>query len=149
MEIIMANTEKQMVAAVCIKENKVLCIEHVFGKAERVIDIPYGEVYENEKPWDAIKRIVLEQANIEVEAKDLLGVKFGEDGIYTSFEVEYISGESLPEQRIMWIPKQMVCLRIETPDISKRMIKAAQRDLKLKEIDCDGLKDGEKLFGIR
>ncbi|MBQ2881098.1 MAG: NUDIX hydrolase [Clostridia bacterium] len=145
----MENKKTQTVAAVCIKENKVLCIEHVFGKAERIIDIPCGEVLENEQPWDAVKRIVMEQANIEVKAKDLLGVKFGNDGLYSAFEAEYIAGESLPEQRIMWIPKQMVCLRIETPDITKKMIKAAQRDLKIKEIDCDELKDGEKLFGIR
>lgn len=139
----------QITAAVCIRENKVLCIEHVFGKAERVIDIPYGEVLDGEMPWDAIKRIVLEQTNIEVETKDLLGVKFDADDLYTAFSVEYKNGEEKPEQRVMWIPVPAVCLRIETPEISKKMVKAAVRDVKIKEIDCDGIGETAKLYGIR
>ncbi len=139
----------QTTAAVCIHENKVLCIEHVFGKAERVIDIPYGEVLEGEMPWDAVKRIVMEQTNIEVETKDLLGVKFDTEDTYTAFSVKYKDGESKPEQRVMWIPVPAVCLRIETPEISKKMVKAAIRDVKLKELDCEGISGTAKLFGIR
>lgn len=147
----MANENKktQTVAAVCIYKNKVLCIEHVFGKAERIIDIPYGEALEGEMPWDAVKRIVLEQTNIEVETKDLLGVKFDTDDLYTAFEVEYKDGEAKPEQRVMWLDMPAVCLRIETPEISKKMVKAAVRDVKLKEIECDGIEDTAKLYGIR
>ena len=145
----MSTIEKQTVSAVCIHENKVLCIEHVFGKAERTIDIPCGEVLEGEMPWDAVKRIVLEQTNIEVETKDLLGVKFGKNDLYTSFNVEYKGGEEKPEQRVMWIPVPAVCLRIETPDISKKMVKAAIRDVKLQELDCDEIGENEKLFAIR
>ena len=137
------------VAAVCIKENKVLLIEHVFGKAERVIDIPRGEVLDGESPWDAVKRIVKEQTDVEVEVGDLLGIKIATDNEYMAFKVNYVGGEPKPEQRAEWWDLPAVCLRIETPDISKKMVKAAVRDIKLKQIDCDGLADGEVLYGIR
>ena len=84
----MAEKFTREVAAVCIKDNKVLCIEHVFGKAERIIDIPRGEMLDGETPWEAVKRIVLEQTNIEVEAKELLGVKLAKDNEYIAVKRE-------------------------------------------------------------
>ena len=137
------------VAAVCIYNNKALLIEHVFGKAERIIDIPRGEVLEGETPWDAVKRIVFEQTNVEVEVGELLGVKLAKDNEYMAFKVNYVSGDLKPEQRTEWWDLPAVCLRIETPDISKKMVKAAVRDIKMKKIDCDGIAEDEILYGIR
>ena len=140
------NKFTRKVAAVCIKDNKALLIEQVFGKAERVIDIPSGEVLDGESPWDAVKRIVKEQTDIEVEVGNLLGITIATNNEY---KVNYVGGESKPEQRVEWWDLPAVCLRIETPDISKKMVKAAVRDIKMKQIDCDGLADGEVLYGIR
>lgn len=143
------NKFSRKVSAVCIKENKVLCIEHVFGKAEKIIDIPCGGVLLGETPWEAVKRIVKDQTNLTVTAKDILGVKFSGNSEYIAYNTLYIDGVEKPDQRVVWIPVQMACLRIEMPELSKKMIKAVLREITIKQLDCDGLLENERLFGIR
>lgn len=61
------------VAAIVIKENKVLLTRHTYGNGKGSLIIPGGYINNNETPEDALKREVFEETGVNVEPLEIVG----------------------------------------------------------------------------
>ena len=122
----------QSVAGVVIKDNKVLLARHTYGVGKGKLIIPGGYVNVGETPQDALKREYMEETNIEVEPKNVIGVRFNMHDWYVVFHAEYISGKAQSDNdennEVLWIEVEDALSREDVPELTKRLIQSAVSD---------------------
>ena len=122
----------QSVAAVCIKNNKVLLARHTYGGGKGKLIIPGGYVEFGETPQEALKREFLEEVNIVIEPKDIIGIRFNSHDWYVVFTAEYIPGNPQSDgnenSEVIWIPIEESLTRDDIPESTKIMIGNAIKD---------------------
>jgi len=118
----------QSVAGIVIKEGKLLLVRHTYGNGKGMLIIPGGFVNIGETPQDALKREFLEEAQILVEPKGIVGVRFNMHDWYIVFRAEYISGEAVSDHcensEAVWLDVDEVCDREDVPQLTKRLLQA-------------------------
>lgn len=119
----------QSVAGVVIKDNKVLLARHTYGPGNGMLIIPGGYVNIGETPQDALKREYMEETNIEVEPKNIIGVRFNMHDWYVVFRAEYISGKERSDNdensEVLWVDVEEAIWRDDVPELTKKLIQSA------------------------
>ncbi|MBQ8822118.1 MAG: NUDIX hydrolase [Lachnospiraceae bacterium] len=122
----------QSVAGVVIRENKVLLARHTYGGGSGKLIIPGGYVDFGESPQDALKREFMEETGVEVEAKNIVGIRFNMHDWYVVFRGEYISGEARSDNdensEVLWVDVEEALTREDVPELTKKMIESAVAD---------------------
>lgn len=83
----------QSVTGIVIRDSKVLLARHIYGSGKGKLIVPGGYVEYGETPQEAVKREYLEETNIIVEPKNIIGIRFNAHDWYIAFQADYISGE--------------------------------------------------------
>ncbi len=119
----------QSVTGVVIRDNKVLLARHTYGSGKGKLIIPGGYVEYGETPQEAVKREYLEETNIVVEPKNIIGIRFNAHDWYIAFEADYISGEPASDHdensEVLWIGIDEALSRTDVPDLTKTLIQCA------------------------
>lgn len=119
----------QSVTAVVIKENKVLLARHTYGGGNGMLIIPGGYVNFGETPQDAVKREYIEETNVAIEPKDIIGIRFNMHDWYVAFRADYISGEAKSDgdenSEVVWLDVNEALTRDDVPDLTKKLIESA------------------------
>lgn len=119
----------QSVTAVVIKDNKVLLARHTYGGGNGMLIIPGGYVNFGETPQDAVKREYMEETNVVIEPKDIIGIRFNMHDWYVAFRAEYISGEAKSDgdenSEVIWLNVNEALARDDVPDLTKKLIESA------------------------
>ena len=119
----------QSVAGVVRKDNKVLLARHTYGNGKGMLIIPGGYVNVGESPQDALRREFLEETNIVVEPKEIIGIRFNIHDWYIVFVAECVSGEATSDQdensEVVWIEVEQALARDDVPELTKKMIESA------------------------
>lgn len=127
------NTENtnwgQSVTGVVIKNGKVLLARHTYGSGKNMLIIPGGYVNHGETPQEALKREFREETKIEVEATDIIGIRFNMHDWYIAFRAEYISGEAVSDHdensEVLWLDIDEALARDDVPELTKKLIMSA------------------------
>jgi len=121
----------QSVAGVVIKEDKLLLVRHTYGNGKGMLVIPGGFVDIGETPQDALKREFLEETNIHVEPKGIIGARFNMHDWYIVFRADYISGEGVSDHcensEVVWMDVGEVFAREDVPQLTKLLLQSALR----------------------
>lgn len=119
----------QSVAAVCIREGKVLLARHTYGPGKGRLIIPGGYIEKGESPEDAVKREYLEEAGVVIEPTRLIGVRFNARDWYVVFAADYVSGDARSDgdenDEVLWLPTEEALRREDVPDLTKKLIECA------------------------
>lgn len=119
----------QSVAGVVIKDCKVLLARHTYGGGSGKLIIPGGYVNVGETPQDALKREYMEETNVVVEPKDIVGIRFNMHDWYVVFRAEYVSGEATSDNdensEVLWIDVEEALGREDVPELTKKLIQSA------------------------
>lgn len=119
----------QSVGGVVIKDGKVLLARHTYGNGKGMLIIPGGYVNYGETPQQALRREYLEETNIEVEAQDIIGIRFNMHDWYVVFMAEYISGDARSDHdensEVLWLDVEHALSRDDVPELTKKMIGSA------------------------
>lgn len=119
----------QSVTGVVIKDNKVLLARHTYGDGTGLLIIPGGYVEYGESPQDALKREFLEETNIVVEPKKIIGIRFNSHDWYVAFSADYLSGEAYSDHdensEVVWIEIEDALCRDDVPELTKTLIRCA------------------------
>ncbi len=119
----------QSVAGVLIKDNKVLLARHTYGNGKGLLIVPGGYVQYSEAPEDALKREFREEVSLEVEPKEIIGIRFNAKDWYVVFKADYVSGEACSDNdendEVVWLDTSEALLRDDVPDLTKKLIKSA------------------------
>lgn len=132
----------QSVAGVCIKDNKVLLARHTYGSGKGKLIIPGGFVEYGETPQNALKREFLEEVNIVIEPKDIIGIRFNNHDWYVVFTAEYISG--IPQSdhnencEVVWMDVAEALINTDVPELTKIMISNSMKQNKFVYTSYDG-----------
>lgn len=146
----------QSVTGVVIKNNKVLLVRHTYGNGKGMLIVPGGYVNYNETPQEALKREFLEEVNITIEPKQIIGIRFNFHDWYIAFAAEYISGDAVSDHNenseVLWVDIDKVMTRDDVPELTKYLVDCARNSHKgLVPIDYKGnLKNGPySFYGIK
>jgi ADP-ribose pyrophosphatase YjhB (NUDIX family) len=119
----------QSVAAVCIREGKVLLARHTYGPGKGRLIIPGGYIEKGESPEDAVKREYLEEAGVLIQPTRLIGVRFNARDWYVVFAADYVSGDARSDgdenDEVIWLPTEEALRREDVPDLTKKLIECA------------------------
>ena len=119
----------QSVAAVCIREGKVLLARHTYGPGKGRLIIPGGYIEKGESPEEAVKREYLEEAGVVIEPTRLIGVRFNSRDWYVVFAADYVSGDARSDgdenDEVVWISTEEALIREDVPDLTKKLIECA------------------------
>lgn len=122
----------QSVTGVLIKDGKVLLGRHTYGRGAGKLIVPGGYVDFGETPQDALKREYMEETGIEVEAEDIIAVRFNTKDWYIAFRAKHISGEPRSDHdensEVIWVDVNEALNRDDVPDLTKSLIKAAVKE---------------------
>lgn len=151
------NTEntnwEQSVTGVVIRDGKVLLARHTYGAGKDLLIIPGGYVNVDETPQDALKREYMEEANIVVEPKDIIGIRFNMHDWYVAFRADYVSGDARSDgdenSEVVWMDVNEVLTRDDVPDLTKKLIESAisgNVGLQYKEYDGNTNHDPKSLY---
>ena len=149
------NTENtnwgQSVTAVVIKNNKVLLARHTYGKGNGMLIIPGGYVENGETPQNAVVREFIEETNITITPKKIIGIRFNMHDWYIAFSADYISGKEKSDNdensEVLWMNVDEALQRNDVPDLTKKLIKCALNGSGLEQIDYDGSNPPYSLYG--
>lgn len=132
----------QSVTGVVIRDGKVLLARHTYGSGKNMLIIPGGYVELNETPQAALKREFREETSIEVEPKEIIGIRFNMHDWYIAFRAEYISGEASTDHNenseVVWLDVEEVLAREDVPMLTKELVESAfsgKTGLKYKEYE--------------
>lgn len=143
----------QSVAGVCIKDGKVLLARHTYGGGKGLLIIPGGYVQNGESPQEAVKREYLEEVNIKVEPKCLIGIRFNAHDWYVVFTVGYISGtpksDNNENSEVVWINIDEALNREDVPELTKTMISSALKGTAFVKLPYQGNNPPNSLYGIK
>ena len=119
----------QSVAAVCIREGKVLLARHTYGGGKGKLIIPGGYVELGETPEDAVKREFMEETGIEIQPTGVIGVRFNCKDWYVIFAADYVSGQAHSDgdenSEVIWMDADEAQSRDDVPDLTKVLIRKA------------------------
>ena len=119
----------QSVTAVIIMKNKVLLARHTYGSGNGKLIIPGGYVNFGESPEDAIKREYMEETNVEIAPRNIIGIRFNKKCWYIAFRADYISGEAKSDgdenSEVIWMDVQEALQREDVPGLTKHLIQSA------------------------
>lgn len=119
----------QSVAGVVIRDGKVLLARHTYGSGSNMLIIPGGYVNYGETVQDALKREFLEETSVNVEPKEVIGVRFNMHDWYIVFRAEYISGVAASDNdensEVLWLDAGEALSRDDVPMLTKKMIESA------------------------
>ncbi len=119
----------QSVAGVVIKDNTVLLARHTYGNGKGMLIIPGGYVNFGETPQDALKREFMEETNIIIEPKNVIGIRFNMHDWYIVFTAEYVSGKAISDNdensEVLWIDVNQALTMDDVPKLTKEMIRSA------------------------
>lgn len=122
----------QSVTGVVIKGSKVLLARHTYGGGKGMLIIPGGYVNVGETPQDALKREYLEETGINVEPKDIIGIRFNMHDWYVAFRAEYVSGDPHSDgdenSEVLWLDINDALTRNDVPELTKKLIESAVSD---------------------
>ena len=122
----------QSVTGVVIKENKVLLARHTYGGGNGMLIIPGGYVNFGETPQNAIKREYMEETNVVIEPRDIIGIRFNMHDWYIVFKAEYVSGEPASDgdenSEVLWMDVDEALEREDVPELTKKLIASAMGD---------------------
>ena len=122
----------QSVTAVVIKDGKVLLARHTYGNGKNMLIIPGGYVNWNETPQDALKREFWEETKIEIEPKEIIGIRFNMHDWHVAFKAEYVAGEATSDNNenseVLWIDVEEALAREDVPGLTKELIASAIKD---------------------
>ncbi|MBQ6786714.1 MAG: NUDIX hydrolase [Lachnospiraceae bacterium] len=119
----------QSVTGVVINNGKVLLARHTYGSGKDMLIIPEGYVNFGETPQEALKREFMEETKIEVEAVDIIGIRFNMHDWYIAFRAKYISGEAASDNdensEVLWLDIEEALARDDVPELTKKLIESA------------------------
>ena len=119
----------QSVTGVVIKDGKVLLARHTYGGGKGMLIVPGGYVEYGESPQAALIREYAEETGVNVEPKNIIGIRFNTHDWYVAFKAEYISGEPRSDgdenSEVIWVDVQDALQREDVPDLTKKLIKSA------------------------
>ena len=119
----------QSVTGVVIKDGKVLLARHTYGSGKNMLIIPGGYVNFGETPQEALKREFIEETKIEVEAIDVIGIRFNMHDWYIAFKAKYISGEASTDNHenseVLWLAIEEALSREDVAELTKTLIASA------------------------
>lgn len=119
----------QSVTGVVIKDGKVLLARHTYGSGKNMLIIPGGYVNIGETPQAALKREFMEETKVEVEAADIIGIRFNMHDWYIAFKAEYISGKATSDNNenseVVWMDIEEALARNDVPELTKSLIESA------------------------
>lgn len=122
----------QSVTGVVIHEGKVLLARHTYGGGKGMLIIPGGYVNCGETPQDALRREFMEETNVVVEPKEIIGIRFNMHDWYVAFSAEYISGEARSDSdensEVLWMDVNEALSRDDVPDLTKKLIASAAEE---------------------
>ena len=122
----------QSVTAVVIRDGKVLLARHTYGSGNGKLIIPGGYVNFGETPQDALKREFREETRIEIEPKDIIGIRFNMHDWYVAFRAEYVSGEATSDNNenseVVWMDIEEALTREDVPMLTKALITSAVKE---------------------
>lgn len=152
MEMNTENTNwSQSVAAVCIRENKVLLARHTYGSGKGKLIIPGGFVENGESPQDAVRREYLEEVNLMIEPKEIIGIRFNSHDWYVVFAADYVSGDARSDgdenSEVLWIDVSEALEREDVPELTKIMIRQAQKKHSFVSLPYQGKQPPCSLYG--
>ncbi len=123
----MTNYQKS-VAAVVVKNNKVLLGRHTYGGGKGKFIIPGGYLNENESPEEAVKREVFEETSVEIEPGKMIGIRFNNKDWYVIFEGKYIEGTAVPDgeenDEVVWMDIDKIQERDDVPSLTKVIVQS-------------------------
>ncbi len=133
----------QSVTGVVIKDGKVLLGRHTYGSGIGKLIVPGGYVKYGELPQEALKREYLEETDIVVEPKEMIGIRFNAKDWYVAFRAEYVSGEAKSDQdensEVLWLDIEEALGREDVPELTKKLIQCAMEPEKgFVELPYDG-----------
>lgn len=119
----------QSVAGVVLVDGKVLLGRHTYGSGQGKLIIPGGYVDWGETPQQALVREFLEETGVQVEAQELLGVRFNMHDWYVVFRARYVAGEARSDRdensEVIWMDVDEALNRDDVPGLTKSMIRCA------------------------
>ena len=119
----------QSVTGVVIKDGKVLLARHTYGGGAGKLIVPGGYIQFGETLEEALKREYLEETNVNVEPKQLIGIRFNTKDWYVAFLAEYISGEATSDNdensEVVWLDIDEALRREDVPGMTKKLIECA------------------------
>ena len=119
----------QSVTGVVIKDGKVLLARHTYGSGQGLYIVPGGYVEYGETPQEAVKREYMEETNVVVEPKEIIGIRFNLKDWYVAFAADYVSGEAASDHDenddVVWMPVEEALEREDVPDLTKKLIQCA------------------------
>lgn len=143
----------QSVAGVCIKDNKVLLARHTYGGGKGLLIIPGGYVENGESPQEALKREYLEEVNIIIEPKEIIGIRFNSHDWYVVFSAQYISGTAKSDgdenNEVLWLDIEDALIRDDVPELTKIMLKQSLNPNKFIQLPYEGSNPPYSLYGAK
>jgi ADP-ribose pyrophosphatase YjhB (NUDIX family) len=119
----------QGVAAVVIRDGKVLVARHTYGAGKGRLIIPGGYCHFGESPQDALKREYMEETGIVMEAHEIISVRFNMHDWYVVFRADYVSGVERADENeiseILWLTPDEIEERDDVANLTKYNIRAA------------------------
>ncbi len=143
----------QSVAAVCIRDGKVLLARHTYGPGKGLLIIPGGYLENGELPQDAVKREFIEEVNVKIEPTEIIGIRFNSRDWYVVFKAEYVSGDAMSDgdenNEVLWVDINEALNRDDVPDLTKKMIENAVKDSGFAEQQYIGKNPPYSLYGAK
>ena len=119
----------QSVTGVVIRDGKVLLARHTYGGGKGMLIIPGGYVEYGETPEAALRREYREETGIEVEPREIVGIRFNQHDWYVAFRADYVSGEARSDgdenDLVVWMDIDEAMAREDVPDLTKKLIGCA------------------------
>lgn len=137
-----------------IKDGKVLLARHTYGGGKGMLIVPGGYVEYGESPQAALIREYAEETGVNVEPKNIIGIRFNTHDWYVAFKAEYISGEPRSDgdenSEVIWVDVQDALQREDVPDLTKKLIKSAiSEQIGLGELEYTSMKYAPfSLYGL-
>ena len=142
----------QSVAAVVIREDRVLLARHTYGGGKGLLIIPGGYVEHGETPQEAVIRELKEETGVMIEPREIIGIRFNMHDWYTAFRGQYISGEARPDgdenDEVLWLPVEQALSRDDVPQLTKSLIQSALSGRGLEALDYAGGNPPCSLYGF-
>ena len=144
----------QSVTGVVINDGKVLLARHTYGGGKGMLIVPSGYVEYGESPQAALIREYAEETGVNVEPKNIIGIRFNTHDWYVAFRAEYISGEPRSDRdensEVIWVDVWDALQREDVPDLTKKLIKSAiSEQIGLSELEYTSTKYAPfSLYGL-